>query len=473
MAEDWLSKYTPRTTAQILSNQGAKTALLGWLQKKTSIDKHSALITGPPGCGKTLLARLACKEAGMANVLEINSNNKRSAKTIKALKEAFSSERSVLSYYNKTKPGAIIIDEIDNCDQGGMTELTKYIRTSKLPVICIADEAYNKALKPLASSSLLMRLNRPPPEQIANLLLYICTQEQLVGRLNIGSAKALAAACNCDVRQCILELYMATRSVRANLSIQRNEDGLVCDKPLGPFEILAKLFAGGPRNIGLLERLHTMDRSLVPLMVAENYVKSASLQKDLDRLVAVSDSISIGNVLEGGMLKHGAWDVQDTYAHFATIRPAALCSLNTLSSQLIARAEFPAVLSRMSTTKKMEGLIRDMALRITATPFAQRQSASSVALELMDFFRFKFVGRLALAGPKVVASEMNEYSLDKTDWDLFLSTAFSKETLKISAAGKAALTKAFSTHRAKRARSVSTIDEEEEEEEDQKRPRYS
>lgn len=443
----WTVKYAPQSIGRMAGSTTPQTAILKWLREwRPEPGKNKpALVTGPSGCGKTLLARLAFKEVGIGNVLEINCMQKRSKKAVKIMCEAFSC-RAVLSYaaavQKEKKPGGVILDEADCCDQGGLPELLAYIRKSKVPVVCVAGDAFSKSMQSLGEWSERIRMFRPTAEQVGAYLLSIYRLEKLPeGRLTVGAARALASACNCDLRQAILELYIVTRAAKDNgsLAVARNEDGFVCDKPLGLFDLMPKLFSNAPKfNFGLAERLHVMDRSMVPLMVAENYLKAEKAGKDLAVLAEAADSVSLGNAIEGNMFKAGAWDVQDIYAHFATVRPSALCH-----SALVAKVDMPSVLSKTTAAKKQHKLLGQIAAGISnsqlcavphATPreFVLEMALGFSALYVHAFGKFASVktSRQTSQVAEFVAGQLAEYNMGKDCWD------FLYDYMSITAAGK-------------------------------------
>jgi len=350
---EWLDKYAPTSVSQIIGPRKAPEDLLKWLKEWKSGGRFkSAVVTGPPGCGKTVLARVACAEAGVGHVLELNCSSKRTKKAVADFKEAFL-VRSLLSFLPRSRgvsssgrPGAVIIDEMDACDSGGLGELIKCIRTSSVPVVCIAGDGYCKPLKPLIASSLHLRMLRPSADQVGGRLMMIAQLEGAKPSLSQGSARALAAACNCDVRQAVIELYMATRG-GVTLALARNVDGLLCDRPLGAFDVIPKLFVpDAQRNGGFpasCERLYMSDRSLVPLMVGENYHRASPAAVDLERLAAAADAVSCGNMVEGYMYRGGAWELVDVHAFASTAMPCAIAG-----GPMAARVEFPEVLARAS-----------------------------------------------------------------------------------------------------------------------------
>lgn len=117
--ELWVDKYRPRSYVELLSDETVNRELLHWLKlwdkivfnrnvkkikktklmqfgKKKDVEdeeveevdgkgypiKRIALLSGPPGLGKTTLAHIAARHAGY-NVVEINASDERSPDTFR------------------------------------------------------------------------------------------------------------------------------------------------------------------------------------------------------------------------------------------------------------------------------------------------------------------------------------------------------------------------------------------------------
>ena len=136
---------------------------------KVNPGAKAALLSGPPGIGKSTTAALVAKMEGY-EVFELNASDARSKKTIsKALQDVVGSQ--VLSFggasssarASRPKKRLIVMDEVDgmsSADRGGM-RLIKLIKASKTPIVCICNERMKSNVRTLANHCYDLRFQRP------------------------------------------------------------------------------------------------------------------------------------------------------------------------------------------------------------------------------------------------------------------------------------------------------------------------
>lgn len=152
----WAEKYRPRSLGHLVGNADHVKRLTQWLQtwrerlrnesSKASKDQafhKAALLSGPPGVGKTSSARVVLAHCGY-DVVELNASDTRSQKALKAIAEDLVSNTSIADFASghpdfKSKSGkmALVMDEVDGMssgDRGGMAQLIATLKTSKMPV---------------------------------------------------------------------------------------------------------------------------------------------------------------------------------------------------------------------------------------------------------------------------------------------------------------------------------------------------
>ncbi|CAD5311748.1 unnamed protein product [Arabidopsis thaliana] len=184
------------------------------------------LLCGAPGLGKTTLAHIAAKHCGY-RVVEINASDERSASAIETRILDVVQMNSVTA---DSRPKCLVIDEIDGAlgdGKGAVDVILKMVlaerkhatgkenvenvktsskkdrRTAPLsrPVICICNDLYAPALRPLRQIAKVHIFVQPTVSRVVNRLKYICNMEGMKARS--FALSALAEYTECDIRSCL------------------------------------------------------------------------------------------------------------------------------------------------------------------------------------------------------------------------------------------------------------------------------
>uniref|UniRef100_A0A3Q3A0D9 CTF18, chromosome transmission fidelity factor 18 homolog (S. cerevisiae) n=1 Tax=Kryptolebias marmoratus TaxID=37003 RepID=A0A3Q3A0D9_KRYMA len=150
-----------------------------------------ALLSGPPGLGKTTLAHVIAKHAGY-NVVEINASDDRSAEVFQKRIDTATQMKSVLGA--NERPNCLIIDEIDGAPaaainillavlnrkdghggEAGAEAVKKKKKESILlrPIICICNDLYVPALRPLRQQAFLLTFPQTQPSRLTQRLAEV------------------------------------------------------------------------------------------------------------------------------------------------------------------------------------------------------------------------------------------------------------------------------------------------------------
>ena len=193
----WTDVYQPTEMDDLVGNEGIVDQLYEWLHDWDDVvirgnkkqiqfrkgfnwkdqplpNSRAALLSGPPGIGKTSAARIVCRKLGY-EALETNASDIRNKASIQNRLGDLTSNQS-LDYFSvaglkrqklddadktmhdnvhqahETKKSVIIMDEVDGVgagDRGGIQALIQVIKTSKTPIICICNDRMNKKLQSL------------------------------------------------------------------------------------------------------------------------------------------------------------------------------------------------------------------------------------------------------------------------------------------------------------------------------------
>ena len=104
----WVEKYRPKTIEDCILPEGTKKTFKDFLERG---EVPNLLLSGPPGCGKTTVAKALCQELGADYYVINGSDEGRFLDTVRNNAKNFA---STVSLSSSAKHKVIIIDEADN-----------------------------------------------------------------------------------------------------------------------------------------------------------------------------------------------------------------------------------------------------------------------------------------------------------------------------------------------------------------------
>uniref|UniRef100_A0A3P8V5E4 Replication factor C subunit 1 n=1 Tax=Cynoglossus semilaevis TaxID=244447 RepID=A0A3P8V5E4_CYNSE len=482
----WVDKYRPLSLKAVLGQQGDQSCankLLRWLKnwyknngsttskaparfgkfgggRDDGSGFKAALLSGPPGVGKTTTAALVCQELGFSFV-EMNASCTRSKNNLKEVVAESLNNTSIEGFYKGTSQTVsskhiLIMDEVDgmagNEDRGGIQEMIGLIKSSKIPIICMCNDRNHPKIRSLANYCFDLRFQRPRVEQIKGAMMSIAYKEGI--KIPPPALNEIILASNQDVRQVIHNLSMWSARDKVMTYDQCKSDAASArkDMKLGPFDVCRKVFALGEEtaHMSFIDKsdLFFHDYSLAPLFVQENYLHvrpvaaSGDPKAHLVLLSKTADSISDGDLVDRRIRSGQNWSLLPTQAIYASVLPGEL--MRGYMSQF---PTFPSWLGKNSSTNKHSRIVQELASHMSLKTFSSRQA---VNLDYLHYLRQALLSPLQKHGTEGAGQAvqlLDDYQLVKEDVDSIMEISvwggqpdpYSKLDSKV----KAAFTRAY------------------------------
>ncbi|XP_026531105.1 replication factor C subunit 1 [Notechis scutatus] len=446
----WVDKYKPTSLKTIIGQQGEQSCankLLRWLknwQKNSFEDKQvksskfgskddgasskAALLSGPPGVGKTTTASLVCQELGLSYV-ELNASDTRSKKSLKEVVAESLNNTSIKGFCSGASRSVsakhvLLMDEVDgmagNEDRGGIQELIDLIKHTKIPIICMCNDRNHPKIRSLVHYCFDLRFPRPRVEQIKGAMMSIAFKEGL--KVPPPAMNELILAANQDIRQVLhnLSMWCARDKTLTYDGVKEDASKAKKDIKLGPFDVVRKVFANGQETsrMSLIDKadLFFHDYSLGPLFVQENYihVKPAAARNDLKKelilLSKTADSICDGDLVDRQIRARQNWSLLPTQAIYSSVLPGEL-----MRGNLQEFPSFPSWLGKFSSTGKHDRVVQELSMHMSLRTHASKRD---VNLDYLSYLRDAVVSPLARQGSDGVQDAvafMDSYCLLKED----------------------------------------------------------
>ncbi len=200
----WTVKHKPRTLSEVVGNEEAIRKLTSWINSwnKGIPKKRAAFLYGPPGVGKTVAVEALAYDLKMEFV-EKNASDYRTAEAVQRF-------AGLASQYATLFGGkrVVLLDELDGitgtADRGGVRAVIETIKTARLPVVLIANNAYDPRFSTLRRYCLLVEFKKPTIFQVMKRLKKVCVREGITA--DERALRLIAERSGRDVRSAINDL---------------------------------------------------------------------------------------------------------------------------------------------------------------------------------------------------------------------------------------------------------------------------
>eukprot|EP00041_Stephanoeca_diplocostata_P006930 m.95929 g.95929 ORF g.95929 m.95929 type:complete len:1017 (-) comp16625_c0_seq2:77-3127(-) len=293
----WVDKFSPKRYIDLVSDESKNRELLRWVKSWDKvvfgrgvkphgtvpataekapgpINPHAgaaglddtvpkiALVSGPPGVGKTTLAHVVARHCGYATV-EVNASDDRSVQAFRTRIRNAVQMREVLSMENR--PNCLVLDEIDGATKAAINVLITMLKSStaggktaddadaaaskkkskkntllRRPIICICNDIHAPALRALRKIALEIVLPPLSSSALTSRLSAVC---RLAGVK--AEARSLSALCDVaggDIRSCLSTLQFSTMKTKRFTMDSMSEFLGHKDKDVGLFTVFDRIF---------------------------------------------------------------------------------------------------------------------------------------------------------------------------------------------------------------------------------------
>ena len=329
-----------------MGNRSVAENLLSWVKEWSSgmkVKEKAALLVGPAGCGKTSSVYAVGLELGY-EIKEMNASDTRNKEAMETIVKHSALEGSLLT--GTMVKRLLLIDEVDGIhgreDRGGLSELIKIIRDSRVPIICTANDPWNPKLRSLRGYCKILKFKRLSPPSIKKVLKRICEKEGV--KITDTALDEIAKNCGGDLRAAINDLEVICVG-RKLVAVGDTKVLSSRDKEKEIFQTLKELFSAKTLKEAVFSvRGLDMDHGMFFNWIYENAHLHAESPKEL---VELYESVAMADVFWYRILRKQNWKLLTYFYDYLTWSVWASKS----TRYKWKRYQFPSLISALAKSK--------------------------------------------------------------------------------------------------------------------------
>uniref|UniRef100_A0A7S4KWA9 AAA+ ATPase domain-containing protein n=1 Tax=Paramoeba aestuarina TaxID=180227 RepID=A0A7S4KWA9_9EUKA len=347
----WSEKYAPKIASDLCYPM-MYNKIKQWLQAFEKMEKTGMLLSGPPGIGKTTSVYVAAKELKYT-VIELNASNQRSGLVLHEKLDHIIKNQGLFHRKN-----LILLDEVDGCERGGIAEVMKLIKKTKIPIICTCNDHWDQKLRPLVASPNVeaLRAQRAPYTAMSNHLQKVLTKEGV--EIPLHKLQEMILSNGHDYRSLLnnIQLWSRQSDQTASGSSSIREMNFLAEKDvdINLFD-MAKAFFDSNVKVPIRDSYNKLrslffNSDLIPLFIQENYLNYTPSWD-------TSVYLSTADVLSTKILLEQKWMLSTPHFVFAGLScwkrsRGKYQSFSPYSNHYESGVKFPSALGKGSTIRR-------------------------------------------------------------------------------------------------------------------------
>jgi DNA polymerase III delta prime subunit len=256
----------PKSLHEIIGHTEAKKIVLQFLdQNQNQNQKRALLLSGPTGCGKTLLARLAIEHTKFQiwddQILDMSES-------IYDAIQNLSSKKSLSG-----KPWCAFIECIEGFVGEERASLLKIIKTSKTPLILTCDDAFEPSNKPFREACIHVRMHQNDTNTILRILFKA---GEIYGlKLSPETASNILTNSNHNARLALNTLQLLATTKK---TARKGAPLSAADETFNLFTSCSQLCAGTPLAYEKSIQISSSDSDMFISLLHQNCAASSSFR---------------------------------------------------------------------------------------------------------------------------------------------------------------------------------------------------